>query len=397
MTLLAQVGWMEVIDQLPVESLARVFVGGVVLLAYLTAPYLTYYLVSLPLRRRERASRLLDVVQEGLKRGQGIEMTFREVAACGDHSMGIRFGRVAERLASGVSFPEALEASLNYLPPQVERMLVAGWRLGDVGRVLPVCRRLLGDAGSQTRAALNYLLLLVMGILPVLPLVVGVLQIWVLPRFKMIHADLAPLGPEAHGVPFGILESRLLVLIPVGVMAVFDLCVVTYLAGPWIRRLVQPRAWPLFDWIACAIPWRWKRMQRDFCGLLALMLDAGLTETEALKAAADGVSNLVFQARVRRLLEKLEAGVSLMEGLREIDPRGELEWRMAAAARASGGFARSLEGWLGALDAQAFHQEQAAAQTLTSVMVILNGAVVGVFCVGVFQFIGSLIEEASLW
>ena len=53
--------------------------------------------------------------------------------------------------------------------------------------------------------------------------------------------------------------------------------------------------------------------------------------------------------------------------------------------------------WHEALDAKAFQQEQAATQTLTSALVLYNGAVVGLIVVGLFQVLISITESAILW
>ena len=54
-------------------------------------------------------------------------------------------------------------------------------------------------------------------------------------------------------------------------------------------------------------------------------------------------------------------------------------------------------GWFEALDAKAFQQEQAAAQTLTTALVLWNGFVVGAFVIGMFNLLTNMVEEAVLW
>ena len=57
-----------------------------------------------------------------------------------------------------------------------------------------------------------------------------------------------------------------------------------------------------------------------------------------------------------------------------------------------------MTGWLEALDAKAFQQEQTAVQLATTFMVIFNGCVVGLFAIYVFKVITTLINVgATLW
>ena len=93
----------------------------------------------------------------------------------------------------------------------------------------------------------------------------------------------------------------------------------------------------------------------------------------------------------------LQAGQTLPEALKKLDDNGELHWRVSNAARAGRGFLAALTGWIEALDAKAFQQEQAAAQLVTTGLVLFNGVMVGLFAVGIFQILTTLIQEAALW
>jgi hypothetical protein len=56
-----------------------------------------------------------------------------------------------------------------------------------------------------------------------------------------------------------------------------------------------------------------------------------------------------------------------------------------------------LTGWHESLDAKAFQQEQAAAHTVTSGLVIANGLIVATVAVGVFSVLISIINAGVLW
>ena len=61
---------------------------------------------------------------------------------------------------------------------------------------------------------------------------------------------------------------------------------VAYLGGPrlqgWIERLLPGGP----DFVLRVLPWRWKRLQRDFSAILVALLEAGVPEAEAVTLAA---------------------------------------------------------------------------------------------------------------
>jgi type II secretory pathway component PulF len=145
------------------------------------------------------------------------------------------------------------------------------------------------------------------------------------------------------------------------------------------------------------LPWRHKRLQRDFSAMLAVLLDAEVPETEAVSFAARSTSNLAVVRRGKRVSALLQQGVKLPEAIRALDNSRELQWRLSNALRRGTGFVRALTGWHEALDAKAFQLEQAAAQVITTVLVLVNGLIVATFMIAVFLVLITLINTAALW
>jgi type II secretory pathway component PulF len=145
------------------------------------------------------------------------------------------------------------------------------------------------------------------------------------------------------------------------------------------------------------LPWRRKRLQRDFSAMLAVLLDAEVPETEAVSLAAQSTDNLAIIRRAERVRALLQEGVKLPEAIRALDNSRELQWRLSNALRRGAGFVRALTGWQEALDAKAFQLEQAAAQIITTVLVLVNGLIVASFMVAVFLVLITLINTAALW
>jgi type II secretory pathway component PulF len=215
----------------------------------------------------------------------------------------------------------------------------------------------------------------------------------VFPKFIAILEDLeitsAPLFSWAA-------QHSALLIIPIVLATLLTyLAALFYVGGP---RLV---AWLGLesgrDWLRWRVPWQRKRLDRDFSTMLALLLDAGVPEDQAITLAAESTGNRWFQQKALILNEEVRRGVKLTEAVSRMDESGEFGWRFANAVQAGGGFQRALSGWHDSLEARAFRQEQATAQALTSLLVLFNGLVVGLLAVAVFQSLIAIIQEGLLW
>jgi type II secretory pathway component PulF len=286
-----------------------------------------------------------------------------------------------------------------------------GEEVGDVRKVLPACRGLLRDADSQTRNGFNFLVIASMVIMPVTPLLLLALNVFVYPKFIEIGSawGMDPWPPATillvQRIGFWIAGAQLLLALG------FWSWVLFYARGPRnygsvrveARKSTPTPIWeaplwifigrplaPLRDWILYALPWRRHRLQRDFCATLSILLDAETPEPAAVALAAEATANHVFIRRARRALEDLSAGRTLQAALRRFDNAGEFSWRLANAAGQQGGFLPALSGWMEALDAKAFQQEQTASQLITTALVLCNGLVVALITIGIFSVLISL-------
>ena len=387
----------ELISQMKV--LLRFAIMVAIYVGPFIALFITYWLISLPLRRRERARLFLDLLEMGLADGHAPERAIVQAAQSHDPTLGARYHLLAAHLESGLSLKEGLQTVPRLLPPQVAAMLAVGAELGDVRRVLPACRQTLNDALSQTRGALNYLAILIFVVLPVVPVVTIMISVFVLPKFEAIARDMGGVRLE-FGLP---IYSQTLfawrhgfVGLQIAVMLFFQFLMLCYIAGPRLRRWAGGLSF-LIDRVLWALPWRRKRMQRDFATMLALLLDTGVPEQRAVLLAAEAAHNSLFTQRAQRVAEQISAGTKLTQAVRALDDSGEFHWRLANARHGRDGFIAALRGWFEALDAKAFQQEQAAAQTLTTALVLWNGFVIGAFVIGMFNVLTNIIEEGVLW
>jgi len=165
-----------------------------------------------------------------------------------------------------------------------------------------------------------------------------------------------------------------------------------YVGGP---RIVS---WfPFLQRIHYWMPWRRKRLQRDFSAMLAILLDSGAPEPEAVALAADCTANKIFRQRAARAVDGLKQGLKLTQAVQAMDGSGEFGWRLTNAFHGGGGFFKALAGWHEALDAKAFQEEQAAAHGITSALVLWSGLFVGAIVISVFMLLVALINMGNLW
>jgi len=235
------------------------------------------------------------------------------------------------------------------------------------------------------------LVLLTFVVTPLGLYVFGLLMVFVVPKFMEVASGMgAGPGPwlfsflADHFVAFIVLQAALLLLI-------WSVELI-YIGGPRVR------VWfPILEKLDYRLPWRRRRMQRDFSNMLAVLVDAGVPEAAALMLAADCSANSVFRRRAAQAVEALRQGMKLPDAVQRLDDHGEFRWRLRNALGAPGGFLRALAGWHESLDARAFQQEQAAAHVITTSLVLWSGLFVGAIIVSVFTFLVSFINMGVLW
>ena len=354
---------------------------------------LLHYLLSLPMHRRDRALFFLDLLETVLQRGQPVEPAIVSAAENHDRSIGVHFFMVAAHVEGGARLGEALAKVPTFLPPQVNAMLRAGEKLGDLKKVLPACREVLRIAPDTVRTTMHYMVAILMLFAPIAIWLICLLSLFVIPRFKEVAAgtDVA-LWPITTFV-FALNDSNVLVGFEALVFLALATVVLIYIGGPGFVRWFQFRSVPVVDWITWCVPWKRKKLLRTFSAMLAVLLDGGVPEAEAVRLAGDCTANEICRQRARRVMAALQQGEKLDEAVRAFDDNGEFHWRLTNATHGRGGFLRALRGWHEALDAKAFQQEETATHALTSGLVILNGLVVGLMATAMFGLLIAILKS----
>jgi len=355
---------------------------------------LVHYLLALPMHRRDRGRFFLDLLETVLQRGQPVEQAIISAAENHDRAIGVRFFLVAAHIEGGARLGEALEKEPAFLPPQVNAMLKAGEKLGDLKKVLPACREVLRIAPDTVRTTMHYMVAILMLFAPISVFMIGLLSTFVIPRFKEVAAGMgAQLWPISKFV-FALNDSHILVGFEALIFLGLVLVIMIYIGGPRFIHWFQYRSVPVVDWITWLVPWKRKKLLRTFSAMLAVLLDGGVPEAEAVRLAGDCTANEICRHRARSVIIALQRGSKLDQAVRLFDDTGEFHWRLTNATHAQGGFLTALRGWHQALDAKAFQQEEIATHAFTSGLVILNGVVVALMATAMFGVLIAALQAA---
>src|SRR2546430_9717994 len=85
--------------------------------------YVIYFLLTLPMRRNERARLFVDLLERGLRDGESAERSIAEAAATHDRALGKRFRLLAAYLEDAMRLSEALDRVPRLLSPQLRAPL----------------------------------------------------------------------------------------------------------------------------------------------------------------------------------------------------------------------------------------------------------------------------------
>src|ERR1017187_3526611 len=353
---------------------------------------LMHFLLSLPMNRRDRALFFLDLLETVLQRGQPVEQAIVSAAENHDRAIGVGYFMVAAHIEGGAKLGEALEKVPAFLPPQVNAMLRTGEKLGDLKKVLPACREVLRIAPDTVRATMHYMVAILLLFAPIAVWLISLMMIFVVPKFKEVAAgsgvQIWPLSTFVFAITPQLVTFEIVLF-----LALLTVLII-YIGGPGFVRWFQFRSVPVVDWITWRVPWKQKKLLRAFSAMLAVLLDGGVPEAEAVRLAGESTANEICRRRARRVIATLESGAKLDDAVRAFDDTGEFHWRLTNAVHARGGFLGALRGWHQALDAKAFQQEEAATHTITSGLVILNGLVVALIAISMFGVLIAILNRS---
>ena len=254
------------------------------------------------------------------------------------------FIMLAAHIENGDRLGEALEKVPSFLPPQVNAMLRAGEKLGDLKKVLPACREVLRIAPDTVRTTMHYMVAILLLFAPIA--IFMILLITTVRRSEIQRCCRRHGRPAVADNDFCLCRHDLTlywfeILLFVALLTVAAF----YIGGPGLVRWFQFRSVPVVDWITWRMPWKQKKLLRAFSAMLAVLLDGGVPEAEAVRLAGESTANEICRRRARRVIAALEKGERLDEAVRAFDDTGEFHWRLTNATHAHGGFLNALR-WL---------------------------------------------------
>ena len=348
-----------------------------------------FFMATAPHRRREQGRMFLDFLDLGLKDGRNLEEMIVSASRTRERSLGAHFHLLAAHLENGLRLQHALGVVPELLPPAVTGILCAGLESNSPRDAVAAAKRALGSRLENTQSLMHYAFVIV---LLVAPFSLFFLPFWravIWNRTAQIAADMeAPLPAITvfladHG---GWIVLAYALFILVSCWLVFF-----YLApgtGP---------VGPMRDRILSALPWIWRRQQRNFSLALALLLDAGYPEDKALRLAGEATGSSHVRRKLRRLRHDLEQGLTLPNVLTRFDRTGQFGWRLSNSLKGRTGFVQALKGWHESLEAEALQKEESASYAISAGFLVLNGAVVGLIVVALFSAFVAMIEGGVLW
>jgi hypothetical protein len=349
--------------------------------------WVVYWLATLPWRRAERCRLFLDVLGLGLADGKSPEHAIVEACATRDRAIPVRMHLVAACIERGNGLAAALGSARGFLPADVQGTLEWGARNGRLADAVALLREGGAARPNATRGGM-----VVVGTMLLWPgstaLVFLTIRTVIFPKFRQIAADFG-VDPFA-GMAGWVFEWGW--LLAAGVLALKLLWYVLAFGrtgGHWLGRFL-----PL-DWLGRWLPWRRQRLQRRFAQLLALGLDLGVAEDEALVAAGAGTGDDAWRCRALDGAAALRSGIPLDEAVAAVDRTPEFRWRLGLALQRARRTMDSLKGWLDDLESRADRNETLAAQSFLVFSVLSNAALVALTAVSVYAALTAMIEGAA--
>jgi type II secretory pathway component PulF len=357
-------------------------------------------LLRRPLRMRNEAEIILDLIESADREGKAIEREFVELARQNDRSLGPHFHVFTSWLGQGHPLAEAIRRTPNLMPDPIRHMLIHGLENDSLKLVFPCCRQRLDEADNRWRTAMGVITGSGCGtVIIALPLF---LFIWLftLPKFNAIAEDMMGNRLNEMAPLLGTMQNGNL-LIAFGV--VYSLI----LLNVWLFSGLSP-ARGMFPWLELLgrrlsslrnrLPWLRLRLERDLSTLLAGFIDAGMPAEAALAHAGKAVGDSRIQSRAEAARRMLGEGCPLEQALARVSPDKQFAWHLRNAGKAKSGFTETLRVWHETLSARAAFKETAAAQVSTTLLIISTGALVGYVCTAIFQFLSVSIEKlAGIW
>jgi type II secretory pathway component PulF len=350
-----------------------------------------HWLISLPSRRRERARHFLYLLELAHRDGLNPEAVIIDACRSGDTSIPARLHLLAAYLEGGVPLASAMRLIPSLLPTDIRAMVGVGLKAGRMGSVLGPARMTLEEPEQKGEASLTVVIEILLISVFLSGLLMFSCSIVLLPKLRQILVDMMAANGTAR---FGWLTEFAMAQTPIMMVILVIMTGLLFVVG--FTRIVGPRlALVELDALRLSLPWHRQRAHRDFAAILALQLDAGVPEEEALTEAAAATGNGSIQRRLPKAIAALRRGATLDLAVAAIDDRPEFLWRLRNGLAAPGSTVTAMRGWVSQLNASAHRNELIAGQSFAAAMLIAQAILVGAFVCGIFLALITLIEVSA--
>ena len=298
---------------------------------------------------------------------------------------------IRDRVKSGEDLSSAIAAYGDMFPPLYAATLKAGERSGEMEQVIRRFIRYL-QLVTETRKRIVSALVYPAALVGLSVALIGVMTIWVMPRFteffSSLRVDLPLLTRITMGISVFVKNNFLILLVVlVGLVLVVMNMTRTTAGRNALSRLQLriPLLGSIFHRLALS----------EFCRSLATLLAGGIPIVAGLEVAVGAVSNSYFKQRLEPMIDGVREGQSLAASLEETGAGSDIVIDMIEVGEATGSLDTMLSDVSDFLDEEVETNLQRLLSLLEPVMLVLMGIIVATLLISVYLPLFSLLGQVE--
>jgi type IV pilus assembly protein PilC len=298
---------------------------------------------------------------------------------------------VRERVASGEELSAAFEAHGDLFPRLYPSSLKAGERSGDLEKVIRRFVRylqLMLEARKKVVSALVYPVVLVF----LSAAMIGVMTVWVVPKFAVFYADLEAELPLLTRITLGIGNTARQYWLPITVavaVAVWALRQWGQTASGRIAidhaKLRLPILGPVFHRFGAS----------EFTRSLATLLDGGLPLVPSLEIATGAVGNAWLRDRLSPTMQRVREGKALHAALEQTGALEDIAIDLVKVGETTGALGTMLTNVSDFLDQEVEIRMGRLLTLVEPLMLVFMGVIVALLLVSVYLPMFSVLGQVK--
>ncbi|MEM6456158.1 MAG: type II secretion system F family protein [Acidobacteriota bacterium] len=331
---------------------------------------------------------LAALLRAGLPLLQGLEMIGERVE---DVAFRQVLNEIRDRVKSGEELSEAFASFGDLFPPLYASTLKAGERSGELEQVLRRFmryQRLMLGVRKRVTSALVYPSVLIGLAITML----GVLSIYVVPRFSVFYADL---GAELPAL------TRTILNITQGLRSNLLLILAVLIGGGWlVRRWARTEAGGLqIDRMRLQLPLLGSVFHQfalsELCRSLATLLAGGIPLLQALDTAIEAVGNRHMRGALQPAVRDVREGRSFHEALDATDVMPHMAIDMIKVGEATGSLDEMLTSVSDYFDEQTETRIQRMLSLIEPAMLVIMGILIAVLLIAIYLPMFSVLGQVG--